>query len=291
MMANMILGFPNLISEATLSGGSWVAGLPLTNLQDRRLSKKARSTNDAAASTTFDIDLTKDRPIRLICLVKTNLKTLDATYRIRGSAVSNFATTVYDSGVLEVWPAIFATLDLEWEDDNYWDGKPVQEYLDELEDTSSLNLIHVLPNIETARYWRVDIVDTNNADGYVEIGRVFISTQWQVTNNILYGASLGYETETGVDQSLDGTEYFDVRTAYRNFKFQLESYNYDEGHAKLLDISRKVGIDKEVFIVPDPDDAANMTRRAFLGRLKTLSPIDYPYFNSNSAGFEVKEIT
>jgi len=289
-MANMILGFPNLIDDATLSGGSWEASLPLANIKDRRLSKVARSTNDNTSSTKFDIDLTRDRAIKLICLVKNNFSR-DVTYRVYGSAVSNFATTVYDSGELAAWEAIYESLDLEWEDDAFWDGKPTIEYLENLAETSSLNLIHILDNATLARYWRVEIYDTTNSDGYVQIGRVFISTQWQVTNNILYGASLGYETNTSVDESLDGTEYFDVRTAYRNFKFELESYNYNEGHAKLLDISRQVGIDKEVFIVADTDDTENMLRRSFLGRLKSLNPIQYPYFNSNKAGFEVKEIT
>jgi hypothetical protein len=288
-MANLIIGFPNLLDSATLSGGSWEASLPLTNLQDRRLAKKARTTNDNTSSTKFDIDLTRDRAIKLICLVKNNFS-IDATYRIYGSAVSNFATTVYDSGVQEVWTVVYDSLDLEWEEDNFWDGKPSQEYLVNLKETSTLNLIHILTISTLARYWRVEIYDTANADGYVEIGRVFISTQWQVTNNILYGASLGYETNTSVDESLDGPEYFDVRTAYRNFKFELESYNYDEGHAKLLDISRQVGIDKEVFVIPDPDDIRNMTRRAFLGRLKSLNPIQYPYFDTNKAAYEVKEI-
>lgn len=289
-MANMIIGFPNRIPEATLTGGSWETTLPLNNVKDRRLSKVARSTDDANASTKFDLALTKDRPVKLICLVKNNFS-IDATYRIYGSLVSNFATTVYDSGVQEVWEAIYATLDLEWEDDNYWGGKPNVEYLTELSENSSLNLIHVLPSTTLARYWRVEIYDTTNPDGYVEIGRVFIAGQWQVTNNILYGASLGYETNTGIDSALDDTEYFDVRKSYRMFRFELESFDYNEGHAKLLDISRQLGIDKEVFVIPDPDDTENMTRRAFLGRLNTLNPITYPYFNTNKAGYEVKEIT
>jgi hypothetical protein len=289
-MANLIIGFPNLISDATLSGGSWEASLPLTNLQDRRLAKKARTTTNTTAAATVVIDLLAEKPIRLFALVKNNLTSLDGTYRLRGSNDSGFATTEYDSGEVEVWAAAYETTDLEWEDDNFWDGKPDQEYIYDLQETSTLNLIHVLPSIVMARYWKLEITDPSNADGYIEAGRIFISSQWQVTNNIKYGASLGYETNTSVDESLDGTEYFDVRTAYRNFKFELESYDYNEGHSKLLDISRKVGVDKEVFVVPDPDDTANMTRRAFLGRLKTLSPLQYPYYNTNSAAYEVKEI-
>lgn len=289
-MANLIVGFPNRSGEATLSGGSWESALPLTNLQDRRIAKVARTTNDSASSTKFDIDLTRDRAIKLIALIKHNLS-LDTTYRIYGSNASNFATTVYDSGSLAVFESIYDSLVLEWEDDNFWDGKASQEYIDSMNATSNLSLIHILNTVISARYWRVEVVDESNPDGYVEFGRLFLSEQWQVTNNILYGASLGYETNTGVEMSLDDTEYFDVRKSQRNYKFELESYDYNEGHQKLLEISRQLGIDKEVFVIPDPDDTENMTRRAFLGRLKTLNPILYPYFNTNRAAYEVKEIT
>lgn len=289
-MANLIVGFPNRSGEATLSGGSWESALPLTNLQDRRIAKVARTTNDSASSTKFDIDLTRDRAIKLIALIKHNLS-LDTTYRIYGSNASNFATTVYDSGSLAVFESIYDSFVLEWEDDNFWDGKASQEYIDSMNATSNLSLIHILNTVISARYWRVEVVDESNPDGYVEFGRLFLSEQWQVTNNILYGASLGYETNTGVEMSLDDTEYFDVRKSQRNYKFELESYDYNEGHQKLLEISRQLGIDKEVFVIPDPDDTENMTRRSFLGRLKALNPITYPYFNTNRAAYEVKEIT
>lgn len=289
-MANLILGFPNRIDSSTLSGGSWQASLPLNNLKDRRLSKVARSVDALVASTKFDIDLTTDRPVKMLVLVKNNLS-LDATYRIYGSNVSNFSTTVYDSGSQEVYPAVYDSLSLEWEDNNFWSGKLDIEFLDSVAETSNLSLIHVLPTVTMARYWRVEITDTTNPDGYVEFGRCFIAGQWQVTNNILYGASLGYETSTSVEESLDNTEYFDVRKLYRVFRFELESYDYNEGHQKLLEISRQVGVDKEVFVVADIDDVENLYRRSFLGRLKTLNPIQYPYYNTNSAAFEIKEIT
>lgn len=54
-MANCIIASPNLIDSGTLSGGSWVATLPVTNLQNRLLGKVARSTNAVLTSTKFTI--------------------------------------------------------------------------------------------------------------------------------------------------------------------------------------------------------------------------------------------
>lgn len=285
-MANLILGFPNRIDEATLSGGSWEASLPLTNLQDRRLAKVARSTDLNTTSTQFAIDLTKDRKIKIVVLVNHNL-TIDAAYRVTIASDAGFTSIIYQTSWNDVWGSVYDSLNLEWEDENFWLGNLTEE--ERASFTS--NLIVVLPSVYVGRYIKVEVDDQTNTSNYIQIGRCFVSEQWQVTNNILYGASLGYETNTQVESSLDDTEYFDVRNNYRVFRFELESYNYDEGHQKLLDVSRSVGVDKEVFVVPDPDDTANMIRRAFLGRLKTLNPITYPYYNTNRAGFEIKEIT
>ena len=44
-----IFAYKNFFDSATLSGGSWLAALPLANIQDRRLAKLARSSTDSTA--------------------------------------------------------------------------------------------------------------------------------------------------------------------------------------------------------------------------------------------------
>jgi hypothetical protein len=56
--------------------------LPLTNLKDRRLSKVARSTDDALTSTIVKVDLGVARSIRLVAVPKHNLSTA-AKARVR----------------------------------------------------------------------------------------------------------------------------------------------------------------------------------------------------------------
>lgn len=68
------------------SGGSWVAGLPLTNLSDRRVHKVARSTNDTRSSTLFTCDLGVARDVRCLALVGHNFSAVAPTDT--GSGVS-----------------------------------------------------------------------------------------------------------------------------------------------------------------------------------------------------------
>lgn len=192
----------------------------------------------------------------------------------------------YDSGWNDVWPVVYPWGTLEWEDDNWWTGKYT------LEETKgyTAELIHLLPAGKTLRYWRVELSDPSNPDGYIEAGRLFIGPVWQPKFNMSYGASLAWETKTGIDEAVGGSEYFRTSTPYRVGKFTLNHMNQDEAFSRAFELMRQAGIDREVLFIFDPDDTVHALRRRFLGRLRTLSAIDFPYYNTNSAAFEVKEL-
>jgi len=282
-----MIGFPNRVDSATLSGGSWSSSLPRSNLQSRVLGKVARTANVTTAATQFDIDLGSDMKVRVFAVVNHNFS-LFATYRLRGSTVSNFASTVYDSGAtfVDVWPVVYPSESLDWEDSNWWGGKYTAEQIEGYTRT----LVVVLPANVTARHWRFEVNDTTNAAGYLDMGRVFIGPVWQPANNMSYGAANGWETKTDVQEALGGAEYFQRRTPYRVARFSLNWMSEDEGMANAFELQRRAGIDQDVLWIHDPDDTVHALRRQFLGRLRQLSPIEYPYPLTQSAGFEIKEI-
>lgn len=86
-----ILGYSNLIDSATLSGGSWETDYPITNLQNRRLFKKAKSTSGGA---TISIALSGATAIGVVALCAHNLSGA-ATVRVQGGAFDSGAVTVY----------------------------------------------------------------------------------------------------------------------------------------------------------------------------------------------------
>jgi hypothetical protein len=285
-MANGMLGFPNRIGAATLTGGSWESNLPLTNIQHRTIQKVARTTDATLASTQLDIDLGSEKNIRVIGIRNHNF-TLDATFRIRASAVSNFATTVYDSGWTDVWPVVYPFEALEWEDDNWWSGRYGAEEIE----GHTTETDCVLPSNTLARYWRLEFDDTTNSAGHIQIGRIFIGPAWQFTNNMAYnGYALGLETKTEVQEARGGAEYFDVRLPYRVVRFALPWMTENEGMANAFDLLRRAGVDKEVLWIHDPDDTVHALRRRFIGRLRQLSAIEHPYPNTHSTAFEIKEL-
>lgn len=284
-MANCFIGYNNLISLATLSGGSWAGTLPLANLKDRILSKPARSTNDDATSTKFTIALDAPRPVRVIALCRHNMS-VGGLVRFRAYSDAGLTALEYDSDWLEAWPAVYQSIDLEWEADNFWTGVPTEDDLDGY----SWNYVHIPPQLIYQQYWTVEIDDTSNPDGYIEIGRVFIANGWQPIYNMNVGASIGYNSRSTVSEAQDGTEYFDERTAYRVANFSLSAIDVDEAMGQAFDIMRRVDISREVLFVYNPDDTVNLLRRTFLGRLRELSPIEQPYSHLYSTSFTIKEL-
>lgn len=268
-MANILLAWQNRTDEGTLSGGSWQSTLPLANLQNRVVQKVARSTNANLSSTKFDIDLGAARAIGVIALVVHNVSVI-GKIRITGDDASDFATPVYQSAWIDAWPAgqIPQSL-LEWEDDNFWLG------------TLSSNqragyqspFIHVLPTQQILRYWRVEVDDTTNTDGYVQIGRLFMSAAWRPSVNYDMGAQLSYTDPTPVAASLSGAEYFDVRSKAREFTVRLSALTESEAYDYALQIQRLAGVSGEVLVVPDTADTTRIPIRAYLGRLTDLRPI------------------
>lgn len=285
----ILIGFPNRIEGATLSGGAWVESLPLENLKDRALARIARSINLDPSSTTFTVDLGRQRAIRILALIAHNLS-FSARLRIRASNDENFAETLHDR-TDDVWGALvnadWNIDDLEWENDNYWLGSYTQ---DETEGQTPISA-RILPEAVQARYWRFDILDTQNAAGFIDLGRVFIGEAFlSPPVNYGYGAGLGYEDATGIETALSGAEFFDPREPIRVFRFQLAFMDDTTGFSQALELTRRAGVWREVFVVADPSDTVFGPQRNFMGRLRVLSPLEQAMFQLNSMSFEIKEL-
>lgn len=285
-MQNCMIGYPNRVDQGTLSGGSFVPTLPLSNIQTRTLGQVARTVDLTPTSTTFDLDLGKAQQVRVYALVNHNLSSF-ATYRLRGATDSGFSDVVFDSGAgALVWPIVFPYPLLEWEDDRWWSGRYSDEQLQGFYHTLTV----ILPTATVAQYWRLELSDPSNTDGFVQAGRVFVGPVWQPSKNPSFGLSNAWETNTDVQSALGGAETFQRRVPYRTTKFTFDYLSEDEALTNAYDMDRQAGIDQEVFWIHDPDDTIHAIRRQYLGRFRSLSPLEYPYFNTISKAYEIKEL-
>lgn len=293
-MANVLIGFPNRIDSSTLSQGAWVPTLPLDNLKNRLFARVARSVDTDPESTTFTADLGEPRRIQVFALVNHNMS-LTARVHIEAATQPSFDPQylVLDR-TDDAWGSLVNSAwlidELEWEGQNYWTGTYSKEDLAGLTSISSI----ILPGQVSARYWRVTILDEDNPDGYLQVGRAFFGGAISPSRNYSYGASLGFDIATTVETALGGAEFFDVREPVRVFRFTLNYLRDAEAYGNFLELVRRAGLHSEVFVVPDPDDFGNAQRRNFMGRIRQATPLEQAAWIdggiSNSMGFEIKEL-
>ena len=197
------------------------------------------------------------------------------------------STALYDSGWMYVYPPdTLSMAQRNWEDDNFWTGELSSGDLVGLQSP----FVHVLTNEQFLRYWKIEISDTTNAAGYVDIGRCMLARGWRPGVNYSYGAAINYFDPSPSVTSLSGTMYFDERPKGRQFRFEIDAMTSEEAYGYALDMQRLAGITNEVLLVPDTDDAGNIPLRAFAGRLTALNGIGVPDPSRYTCTFELKEI-
>lgn len=279
-----VLGVYNRVDASTLTGGSWTSGLPLNNLKTKILGQVARTTNALAASSTFVMDLGDAKKIQVVSVVNHNVS-LAGKIRIRASD-TNFGTVVYDSGEIDVWPSVYNTIDLEWEDSAYWSGQYTAEEITGYTPTT----VHLTTVPVVARYWKVDIIDTTNAVGYIQIGRVFIGPTWTPERDAEVGLSVAWETNTQVQKALNGTKYFQRRNPYRVTRFTLNVLGTDEAMSYAFEIDRRIGIDGEVLWIQNDQDTIHALRRRYLANMRELTAIEFPYSTLARKAYTLEEV-
>ena len=140
-----------------------------------------------------------------------------------------------------------------------------------------------------ARYWRIEIDDTTNAAGYVELGRLVLAAAWQPSINPVYGVKLGYETSSSRTETDGGAAIYDERPRRRIVNGAIERLPEDEAMVSVLDMQKYHGTTRQLFFVFDPSDTSHMHRRSFLAVPKSIDPLDFPYPLYNAAPFALVE--
>jgi hypothetical protein len=190
-MPNVLFGYHNdaYLSRATigLSGGSWLASMPLSNVLNPIMGIKAKSSDANASSTQFIMNMggTANRNIFALCgtnqydFVTGNWNW--TAYRLTASANADGVTSpIYDSGTVSL-----------------------------IADFNMMNhLILPLPSNVSARYWKIALT-CNIA---CEIGFLFLGKSWQPTINMDVGSWYKIDDESDIQRAYDGTLYSNQRT-------------------------------------------------------------------------------
>lgn len=264
MSNNCVFGWPDFtqatpLHTPTAAGGAWTAGLPVSNVLDRRLSRVARSVDASSDSTVLLFDLGTTRQIGLISMLIPNI-TVSAVPTVRFLVFSDAAYTVnvYNSGFLQAIPTGLTVEDLTGADG------------------SRMNLwqTHVLSAAQTQRYVAINIVDTANADGYVDVARVIIAGAFSpaINTNISDGAKHQLQDDTVRTVTEGGAALYNAKRGRRTDSFAIDDF-VDSDAALVRQMQRRLGKSGQFFWVPDPADTVYGYQRNYLAVMEELGAL------------------
>lgn len=303
-MARCLIAFPNRADAATLSGAPWAITLPVSNLQTRFMSQYARTTSvslftptpalpdGSQCSANININFGQVRYTTAVALAKHNLS---LTANVRVILWQDAANTIplYDSGWQPAWPRWYDTLQSRWSDPGFLYGRISADdfgvvpaiYLQMISTTNA-------QAVATPAQWAsIYIQDSTNTAGFIQVGRLYMAEDWTPVHNFTYSdTSLGWVDPTIVDTALDGTEYYEQRSKYREAVFSLKYMSGTEGVGMALKLTQNRGVSGDVLFVFDPANKQLLQQRSFVGRLEALNPLVYSQYGLTSMAFKIKEL-
>jgi hypothetical protein len=188
-------------------------------------------------------DLGTASAVNLIALIA-HSATADATWRIRGADTEADLTAApgYDSGDVTMWPST---------------GRP--------SGWTKLTSLHLPDSAQTYRWWRIDITDAANPDGFLDIGRLYIAAAWQPLRNLAFGWQLAWVDPSEQQRSQGGAVYVRELPSYRRIDFELRYASEDDYYDNGFELERLIGRKKDILVVPDPAATKHLHRKMIYG--------------------------
>lgn len=264
-------GTPIHSDAGTLSGGDWESTMPLSRMQNRDQTDRARSTNDSTTATQFTLDLGSDPDdwrVRAIAIFGHNLSR-GARWRVTGSDESDAVPSVFESDWLESAPEVFPWGVLRAGEPGFSDGRPA-------ESQPNQPLIVFVPEGVACRYWLFEFEDLSNPDGYVEFGRLIVCDGFQAEMNFVAGAELGVITGSTREENDGGGFFFDERYQRRTVAGSFDHLSVDWALVRLYEMDRLLGTTRQFLFVKDPTGTYHLRREAFPAVMESLTPFQHP---------------
>lgn len=256
---------PRLSDAATLtSGGTIAASLPLANLQAMQPGKVCRFTDLSGMHIVADLGAAQE--VNQVWLGYTNA-TSAATWRVRGatSEANLTASPGYDSGSADIWP------------------------VSGLDDWDTVNGLRWLSTAQTYRWWRIDIADAANPDGYFDIGRLYIAKAWQA-GGIQFGWSLGWLDDSEIERARGGQMHPVERPRRRELSFTLHGKSEAQMYGDAFAIQRLRGRSRDVLVVRDPMQTTWLQHQTLYGLMTELRPIVNSTYKVFRQPYRVEEL-
>ncbi len=194
--------------------------------------------------------------------------------------------TNVDTGFEDVWKVIYPFGTLPYGHPSLADGKITEE------DASEEKIPHIsFPGTSVDRYWRIDIQDSTNTDGYIDISRLFLARSIEPSLGMIYGSNLSWFSDTTIKKSKGGARIANPSAAGKKFTMGLKDIPEDEAMASIFSLTGKAGLHKQVFVCFNKNDTLHLHRRSLLATFERMdNPMNFSNFAVCDSVFNVQEV-
>lgn len=273
----MRVAYVNKSDSANLVASSAVGGLVVSNLKTNYKTEVWRS---ASPNATLTITWPAGKIVSVVALPFCSLSSA-ATVRIKAYTLSSDTNPAYDSGVVVAIPPVPLT---EWP----WGSSTlgVNSY-------AFGNKSTMVKWIPEGSYAKIEIIlsDALNPLGYIEAGRLFISSYYEFQINADWGAQAGV-TDSSTQYRNDASDLLTDRS------FQFKTLSFSLSSLKPLDRNQLSNIFKVaalsgpvlVSLLPEYTDAQLEQEYQIYGKLSNLSAISITQIDRFSGSVELQEV-
>jgi hypothetical protein len=284
-MANVLICDPIISDAAVLAASASAANMPVTALQRKQLAHVWRP-DDLTPWVTIDLGAAHD--VRSVALISCAAREVpDASvpggYRVEG--------TVSAAGEWRIRAAASAA---GVEDDPAYDTGFMPFRQAGAEDSMPVIAgFHWAADGDAPRnlrYWRIDIADEDNAAGYLDFGRLYLSGARPFGINMSFGVQYGFDDPSRINRSIAGGGHAVSRQPVPVMDFSVDAGTEEEMMGRGLFLDRRRGISRDVLVLGNHENPAFAAQRTVYGTFDGLSPVQLPYFRIYTKRYRVRGI-
>lgn len=243
----------------SLSGGTWLTSLPLTRLLNFDPQKKARSSGTGLSATKIIVDLGQARTANFFAFMFSNIRE-SSLIRYTFGNDATFATYEHRSDWLPAYPVTqpFGTRPF-----GVFSFGGFQAF-DE-SDPRGVGHSYFVGYTYLARYVQIEVDDSGNDDGYVEVGVIYAAQIEEVTIQVRPGFGVEPIEVVIKDRTLGGTLHIDPLYKYDRMTFELQWLASSDMLPTWFEMLKWRGRSKPILVFLRPSDTLNLYRLGMYG--------------------------
>ncbi len=290
---NATIGWPvyrdlsTLEADATFRATTQSTGYPASHLGTFPLHYVWRSeastpgnVPDEELTATFDSEV----ELGTIALIRHN-GSVNATWRVRLYQDGDGSVLLWDSGAMNLWPAVYTEDEVTWDGGNFWD----RTYSSREREGQTWHQRVFVPELYFGRLVKVTLSDPDNQDGYFQVGLLEVAGKRAFSINPEYGAEFGFRGRTEVQEADGGTKIRRRRPKPRVFNGAIPFLPEDEAMGVFFELLRQNDVNVPFFWSLDPTDDRNYLRNDYMAHLADLGLMSYSLYGRNGIAISIEE--